>query len=180
MNGAAQVLMEIIDDALAVKLCEPNCRVPTVLRFSESSLSRRPCIAIMKSFSQVKIGRRSRCASQKSKTNTLRHRNPLCTWSCACAAASSSPPSRRSPQSTTATRPSAGSATHACLRVPPTAARRSAATPTSCAPRRSSSRRVRRVCGRMEDGRDGLGHAGLTSHGSLRDAGMAYVQQVTV
>jgi len=68
-------------------------------------------------------------------------RNPPSTSSSVSAAASSSPHSRPSRPSTTATRWSAGSATRACRRVPPTVARRSVATPTSFARRRSWSRR---------------------------------------
>jgi hypothetical protein len=93
------------------------------------------------------------------------HRSPLSTWSSVSVVVSSSPPSRPSPPSTTARRTSAASATYVLppidpdrpghadpchtnddfrlvsLPVPPTAVSASAVTPTSCAPRRSSSER---------------------------------------
>ncbi|PKX89556.1 uncharacterized protein P174DRAFT_454592 [Aspergillus novofumigatus IBT 16806] len=67
--------------------------------------------------------------------------SPLSTWSSVCVVVSLSPLSRLSLPSTTARSPSAASATPVFLPVPPTAVRRSAVTPTSCAPRRSSSKR---------------------------------------
>ncbi|RAH73426.1 uncharacterized protein BO66DRAFT_222092 [Aspergillus aculeatinus CBS 121060] len=69
------------------------------------------------------------------------NRSPPFTSSSVSVVVSSSPPSRPSPPSTTARSPSAASATLVSLPVPPTAARRSAVTPTSSAPRRSSSKR---------------------------------------
>ena len=76
------------------------------------------------------------------------------TWCCGCGAASSSPRCASSPRSTTATRWSAASATPASTRGPLTAASASAVTRTTCAPRRSWSKRcVSGVCrvGRRSD-----------------------------
>ncbi|PWY82936.1 hypothetical protein BO70DRAFT_361852 [Aspergillus heteromorphus CBS 117.55] len=76
-----------------------------------------------------------------SVTDGINYRSLLSTWSSVSVVVSSSPPSRLLPPSTTARSPSAASATPVFPLVPPTAARRSADTPTSSAPRRSSSER---------------------------------------
>ncbi|KAL6234034.1 hypothetical protein BDW75DRAFT_174846 [Aspergillus navahoensis] len=75
-------------------------------------------------------------------TSFQRHRSPLSTSSSVSVVVSSSPRSRLSLPSTTATRASVASAMLVSLPVPPTAVRGSAVTPTSCAPRRSSNKRL--------------------------------------